>query len=77
MPDKPVMTLMLPVHAPWSRVSDLIDWVRAVAPERALAIHDGALNPVGIAMVGGLLGENGPGINSCRRLESMDELPQV
>jgi L-ascorbate metabolism protein UlaG (beta-lactamase superfamily) len=78
VPDKPVKTLMVPVHAPWSRVSDLIDWVRTVAPERALAVHDGALNAVGIAMVGGLLGENGPGINSSyRRLEPMDQLAQV
>jgi hypothetical protein len=37
-----------------------------------------ATEPVGIAMVGGLLGENGPGINSSyRRLEPMDELTQV
>jgi L-ascorbate metabolism protein UlaG (beta-lactamase superfamily) len=78
VPDKRVDTLMLPVHAPWSRISDLIDWVREVSPARALAVHDGALNPIGIAMVGGLLGENGPGIHSTyRRLESMEQTDDV
>ncbi|MEP6696904.1 MAG: MBL fold metallo-hydrolase [Pseudonocardiales bacterium] len=64
VPDKPVSTLMLPMHAPWSRISELIDWVRQVSPTRALAIHDGALNPTGLAVVGGLLADRGPGINS-------------
>jgi L-ascorbate metabolism protein UlaG (beta-lactamase superfamily) len=62
VPGQPVETLMLPVHAPWSRISDLIDWVRAVAPKRSIAVHDGALNEIGLGMVGGLLGANGPGI---------------
>jgi hypothetical protein len=35
--------------------------VRAVAPRQSYAIHDGALNDVGTAMIDGLLGENGPG----------------
>jgi L-ascorbate metabolism protein UlaG (beta-lactamase superfamily) len=61
VPGSAVRTLLLPVHAPWSRTGQLIDWVREVAPQQTLAIHDGALNEVGIAVVGGLLGENGPG----------------
>jgi L-ascorbate metabolism protein UlaG (beta-lactamase superfamily) len=78
VPDKRVETLMLPMHAPWSRISDLIDWVREVAPARALAVHDGALNVIGLAMVGGLLGENGPGIGSCfRRLEPTEQIDEV
>jgi L-ascorbate metabolism protein UlaG (beta-lactamase superfamily) len=64
VPDKPVETLLLPVHAPWSRTADLIDWVREVGPKQALAIHDGALNSIGLALVGGLLGEHGPGIGA-------------
>lgn len=78
IPDKPVTTVMLPVHAPWARISDLIDWVRELSPRYALAIHDGMLNPVGTAMVNGLLGENGPGINSTYRYlkpaEHLDDL---
>lgn len=61
VPDAPVDTLLLPVHGPWSTTGQLIDYVRAVAPRRSYAIHDGALNEVGTAMIDGLLGENGPG----------------
>jgi L-ascorbate metabolism protein UlaG (beta-lactamase superfamily) len=64
VPGRPVATLLLPVHAPWSRMSDLIDWVRRVSPVRTLAVHDGELNPTGVAMVGGFLGEHGPGIGA-------------
>ncbi|CDR17494.1 hypothetical protein [Streptomyces iranensis] len=32
-----------------------------MAPRDAYAIHDGALNDVGHAMLGGFLGDNGPG----------------
>ena len=72
MPDRAVDTLMLPVHAPWCRTAELIDWVREVSPRCALALHDGELNPVGIAVIGGLLGEHGPGIPAVyRRLEPM------
>ncbi|KUL27623.1 MBL fold metallo-hydrolase [Actinoplanes awajinensis] len=60
VPDVPVRTLLVPIHGPWSRVADLIDWVREVEPEQTLAIHDGALNPVGLAMLGGFLGAQGP-----------------
>jgi L-ascorbate metabolism protein UlaG (beta-lactamase superfamily) len=70
VPGQPVETLMLPVHAPWSRISDLIDWVREVAPTRSIAVHDGALNEIGLGMVAGLLGANGPGIpGSYERLD--------
>jgi L-ascorbate metabolism protein UlaG (beta-lactamase superfamily) len=62
LPDKPVDTLLLPAHASWSRTSELIDWVREIAPRRAVGVHDGALNNVGLAIVDGLLGDRGPGI---------------
>jgi L-ascorbate metabolism protein UlaG (beta-lactamase superfamily) len=64
VPDKAIETLMLPLHAPWSRTADLIDWLREVAPTRALAVHDAALSAIGITLVGGLLGERGPGIGT-------------
>ncbi len=78
IPDQPVSTLMLPVHAPWLRIADLIDWSREMAPRRAFAAHDGFLNSVGVAFVGGLLGENGPGIKTSYRwlapMEQVDDL---
>ncbi|MGW4774863.1 MBL fold metallo-hydrolase [Nocardia sp. NPDC004278] len=61
VPDTPVGTLLLPVHGPWSTTGQLIDYVREVSPAQTYAIHDGALNDIGTAMVGGLLGDNGPG----------------
>ncbi|MEU1946915.1 MBL fold metallo-hydrolase [Streptomyces sp. NPDC020125] len=64
VPDTTVDTLLLPVHGPWSTTGRLIDYVREVAPQDAYAIHDGALNDVGTAMVGGFLGDNGPGIGA-------------
>jgi len=35
-----------------------------VAPRQALAVHDGALNDIGGAMVDGFLGDKGPGIGA-------------
>jgi L-ascorbate metabolism protein UlaG (beta-lactamase superfamily) len=61
VPDEPVATLLLPVHAPWSKASEVIDYVRAVHADQAYAVHDGLLNDTGLALVGGLLGERGPG----------------
>ena len=46
VPDAPVETLMLPVHAPWNKVSEVIEYVRAVKPQRAIDIHYGLLKDV-------------------------------
>ncbi|SNS77888.1 L-ascorbate metabolism protein UlaG, beta-lactamase superfamily [Geodermatophilus saharensis] len=61
VPGAPVATLLLPVHAPWSKVLEVIDYVRAVGADQAYAVHDGLLNDTGLGLVGGLLGERGPG----------------
>ncbi|MGY1708946.1 MBL fold metallo-hydrolase [Geodermatophilus sp. SYSU D00758] len=61
VPSEPVPVLLLPVHAPWSRTADVIDYVRAVDADQAFAVHDGLLNDTGLGVVGGLLGERGPG----------------
>lgn len=73
VPDEPVPTLLLPLHAPWSKVAELIDYVRAVDAEQAFAVHDGLLNDTGLGVVGGLLGERGPGTGTpLRRLAPGD-----
>ncbi|RAJ69246.1 L-ascorbate metabolism protein UlaG (beta-lactamase superfamily) [Streptomyces sp. Amel2xB2] len=60
VPDRSVDTLLLPVHAPWSKVSEIIDYVREVAPRRAFDVHDGLLadraRPVYDRMIGDLGG---------------------
>ena len=61
VPDEPVPTLLLPVHAPWSKLAEVIDYVRAVHADQAYAVHDGLLNDTGLGGVGRLLGEGGPG----------------
>jgi L-ascorbate metabolism protein UlaG (beta-lactamase superfamily) len=61
VPEEPVATLLVPVHAPWSRTADVIDYMRAVAADQAFAVHDGLLNDAGLGVVSGLLGERGPG----------------
>ncbi|TKJ28256.1 MBL fold metallo-hydrolase [Blastococcus sp. CCUG 61487] len=61
VPDQPVPTLLLPLHAPWSRTADVIEYVRAVDADQAYAVHDALLSDVGLGIVGGLLGERGPG----------------
>jgi L-ascorbate metabolism protein UlaG (beta-lactamase superfamily) len=61
VPEEPVPVLLLPVHAPWSKISEVIDYVRAVDADQAYAVHDGLLNDNGLAIAAGMLGERGPG----------------
>jgi len=61
VPDEPVSTLLLPIHAPWAKVSEVIDFVREVRADQAYALHDGLLNEAGLGLLTGLLGERGPG----------------
>lgn len=51
VPDAAVQTLLVPVHAPWSKTREVIDFVRAVAPAQAHPIHDGLLNERGLGLV--------------------------
>ncbi|SIN33380.1 MBL fold metallo-hydrolase [Micromonospora cremea] len=49
VPDEtPIDTLFAPIHAPWSKFSEVVDFIRAVAPRRAYALHDGLLNDTGL-----------------------------
>ncbi|MEU5786492.1 MBL fold metallo-hydrolase [Micromonospora purpureochromogenes] len=49
--DVQVDTLFAPIHAPWSKFSEVVDFIRAVAPRRAYALHDGYLNDNGLAVL--------------------------
>jgi L-ascorbate metabolism protein UlaG (beta-lactamase superfamily) len=61
VPGEPVSTLLLPMHAPWSKTAEVIEFVRAVDADQAYAVHDALLSDVGLGVVTGLLGERGPG----------------
>ncbi|MFF4323560.1 MBL fold metallo-hydrolase [Streptomyces sp. NPDC001568] len=43
VPGVPVETLMIPVHAPWNKIAEVIDYVREVKPGRTIDIHDAYL----------------------------------
>ncbi|KUO15174.1 MBL fold metallo-hydrolase [Streptomyces dysideae] len=55
VPTRPVDALLVPVHGPWSKTGEVIDYVREIKPRRALSIHDGGLSEGGNALVDGLL----------------------
>ncbi|MCM2576681.1 MBL fold metallo-hydrolase [Streptomyces meridianus] len=62
VPERPVETLMLPVHAPWNKIGEVIDYVREVAPQRAIDVHDGLLSDVARTVYDRMLGPDGPGV---------------
>ena len=45
-----VQTLLVPIHAPWSKVGEVIDFVIASGAERAYPIHDALLNERGLGI---------------------------
>jgi L-ascorbate metabolism protein UlaG (beta-lactamase superfamily) len=47
-----VETLFLPINAPWLKLSESVDFVRAVAPRRAYALHDHLLSEAGATVYG-------------------------
>lgn len=70
VPEDRVPTLLFPVHAPWLKASELIDYARAVAPARGYAIHDGLLNANGLGLMENLLRMTAqPGSAALTRLE--------
>ncbi|WUD72429.1 MBL fold metallo-hydrolase [Streptomyces sp. NBC_00510] len=62
VPGRSVQTLLLPVHAPWSKVSEVIDYLREVKPARAIDVHDGLLSDLARTVYDRLLGPDGPGV---------------
>ncbi|TQK51027.1 L-ascorbate metabolism protein UlaG (beta-lactamase superfamily) [Streptomyces sp. SLBN-118] len=59
VPDRPVETLMLPVQAPWSKISEVIDYVREVKPRRAIDVHDALLTDLARPIYDRQIGELG------------------
>lgn len=43
VPPVPVEILLLPIVAPWSKISETMDYVKAVQPKVVIPIHDGFL----------------------------------
>ncbi|MFF8726315.1 MBL fold metallo-hydrolase [Streptomyces sp. NPDC015171] len=59
VPDHPVRTLMLPVMAPWNKISEVIDYVREVGPQRAYDVHDALLADLARPIYDGQIGALG------------------
>ena len=53
--DATVDTLFVPLNAPWMKLMESIDFVRAVRPGRAYALHDALLNETGAKVSDGHL----------------------
>jgi L-ascorbate metabolism protein UlaG (beta-lactamase superfamily) len=45
VPDEPVDVLATPAAAPWMKISEAVDYLRAVAPAQAVPIHQGVVAP--------------------------------
>ena len=48
-----VKTLLVPIHAPWNKVGEVVDFVIGVRAPRAFPIHDALLNELGRGLVEG------------------------
>ncbi|MGW7099343.1 MBL fold metallo-hydrolase [Streptomyces sp. NPDC054838] len=59
VPEVPVETLMLPVHAPWNKIAEVIDYLREVKPRRAIDIHDAYLADLARPVYDSVLGALG------------------
>ena len=61
VPGVPVQTLLVPTSGPWAQTAAAVDYVREVAPERAIQIHELLLSDAGQQMNVRMLGTDGLG----------------
>src|ERR1700730_4214511 len=57
VPDEPIDVLATPAAAPWMKVSEAVDYLRAVAPARAVPIHQAVVAPEARGIYYGRLSE--------------------
>jgi L-ascorbate metabolism protein UlaG (beta-lactamase superfamily) len=50
-PGVDVPTLLVPTNAPWLKLSEMIEYLRAVRPARAFSTHDGLVNEIGQTLI--------------------------
>lgn len=46
-----VQTLLVPIHAPWNKIGEVVDFVIGVRAPRAFPVHDALLNDLGRGLV--------------------------
>jgi len=57
VPDEPIDVLATPAAAPWMRIAEAVDYLRAVAPRHAVPIHQGIIAPEARGIFYGRLAE--------------------
>ncbi|MCG2623966.1 MBL fold metallo-hydrolase [Arthrobacter sp. I2-34] len=67
--------VLVPIHAPWNKVSEVIDFITAMRAGRAFPIHDGLLNETGRGLVEKHLASFGARYGT--RYERLDPLQSV
>ncbi|MGI8680370.1 MAG: MBL fold metallo-hydrolase [Jatrophihabitans sp.] len=59
VPAAPIEVLLAPIHAPWSKTAEVIDFVVSVRAQRVVGIHDSLLTDTGRAFVESHVGRIG------------------
>ena len=59
VPTAPIQLLLAPTHAPWSKTSEVVDFVVAVRAPKAVNLHDSLLTDIGRQVVEGQIAEIG------------------
>jgi hypothetical protein len=76
VPPVPVRVLLAPIHAPWSKVAEVIDFVVSVRAPQTFQLHDGLLNDAGVGFVENnvsrLGAEHGSEFRHLKATESVD-----
>lgn len=75
VPSAPVQTLLLPTHAPWNKVSEVIDFAIAVRAPQAFQIHDSLITDIAANMIEGHVARLGAPFGV--RFQHLDALESV
>lgn len=73
VPPTPVGVLALPAVAPWMKISEAVDYLRAVHPRTALPIHYGIISPQAQGIYFGRLSEMRPADSDFVVIEPEDQ----
>ncbi len=75
VPERSVDVLLLPVSAPWLKISECIDFARDVRAPRNLAVHDAIYSETGLNVAATMLGNFlGPREQEYTRLQAGQDL---
>lgn len=74
LPGQPVAVLCAPVGAPWLKLSETLDFAKAVGAARTVAIHERTLSDIGLGMLDERLKAFLDGVGSYHRLADGEDL---